>query len=278
MLAKEQGGGDSAAMVRVATAVGAIGVEERGASGVPLVFLHGVGSDKSAWAPQLAHFGQARRTIALDYPGYGESDPLAAGEGTPHDRLAMTVVAALDALGVAQFHLCGLSLGGVVAIAVTEQQPQRVASLVLADCFAVHPDGAAILARSLAASGDMAGMAAGRVTALLATDPAPALVDALVEVMAAIDPDAFRLAAAAVWPADQRGRAERIACPTLVLCGAEDRVTPPALSDTLAALIPQSRRVTIDGAGHLPNLEQPAAFNAALDIFLAALSSATSAA
>ena len=278
MLAKEEGGGDSAAMVRVATATGAIGVEERGDGGLPLVFLHGVGSDKSAWAPQLAHFGQARRTIALDYPGYGESEPLVAGDAAPRDRLAMAVVAALDALGVGRFHLCGLSLGGVVAIAVAEQQPERVASLMLADSFAVHPDGAAILARSLAASGAMADMAAGRVPALLAPEPDPALVDALVEVMAAIDPGAFRVGAAAVWPADQRDRARRISCPTLVLCGAEDRVTPPALSDALAALIPQAHCVTIDGAGHLPNLEQPAAFNAALDLFLAALSSATGAA
>ena len=81
-------------MARMMTANGAIGVAELGAGGVPLVFLHGVGSDKSAWAPQLAHFGATRRTIALDYPGYGESDPIpATGHGAAHDALAQAVLA-----------------------------------------------------------------------------------------------------------------------------------------------------------------------------------------
>lgn len=266
-------------MARMMTANGAIGVAELGAGGVPLVFLHGVGSDKSAWAPQLAHFGATRRTIALDYPGYGESDPIpATGHGAAHDALAQAVLAALDALEVERCDLCGLSLGGVIAIALAAQAPQRIASLVLADTFAVHPDGPAILARSLAASDDLAAMAQQRVPALLAANPGPALVSALVDVMARLDPAAFRLCAAAVWPVDQRDRATRIVCPTLVVCGAEDRVTPPALSDALAALIPHSTQVTIDGAGHLPNLEQPALFNAALDAFLATLPSASDAA
>ena len=60
-----------------------------------------------------------------------------------------------------------------------------------------------------------------------------------------------------------------ITCPTLVLCGAEDVLTPPAEARLMAERIPQARLVLIDGAGHLANLEQPAAFNAALLDFLA---------
>ncbi len=65
-------------MARVKTAGGfAIGFEEAGAGErMPIVFLHGVGSDKSVWNPQLAHFGKGRRAIAFDYPGYGDSDRL----------------------------------------------------------------------------------------------------------------------------------------------------------------------------------------------------------
>ena len=178
------------------------------------------------------------------------------------------MVAALDALDIDRAHLCGLSFGAVVAIAVAHRAADRLASLVLADGFAVHPDGPGMLERSLAASSDMAAMAHGRVPLLLAPGAAPALAAGLTGVMARIDPAAFRLGAAAVWPADQRDRAAAIAAPTLVLCGAEDRVTPPALSDALAALIPGARWATIADAGHLPNLEQPAAFDAAVEDFL----------
>ena len=246
-----------------------IGVAERGGSdALPIIFLHGVGSDKSAWAPQLAHFGETRRAIALDTPGYGESDPLPAGEGAPHDRFAEAILASLDELQIERAHVSGLSLGGVVAIALADQAPQRVAALVLADTFAVHPDGAAILERSLAASQDMVAMARARIPALLANGAEGAVADELVKVMSRIEPAAFRFGAHAVWPVDQRDRAVRIAVPTLVLCGSKDRVTPPALSDELAMLIPNARRQNIDGAGHLPNLEQARAFNSAVDAFL----------
>lgn len=269
-LAKERAFPDRCGVARIGTSLGAIGVDECGTGdAIPLVFLHGVGSDKSAWAPQLAHFGETRRAVALDYPGYGESAPATPSDAAPHDRFADAILAALDALGIQRAHLCGLSLGGVVAIAIAHRAPDRLASLAIADSFAVHPDGPAILARSLAASANMRALAEARVPALLAANADPTLAAELVEVMASIPPDAFRLACAAVWPADQRGRAATIALPTLILCGTQDRVTPPALSEQLAALIPNSELLFIDGAGHLPNLEQPTNFNVALDIFVA---------
>src|SRR6187551_3364095 len=103
-------------MAAVATAMGAIGVSEQGSGGTPIVFLHGVGSDKSVWAPQIEHFGRTRRAVAFDYPGYGDSDP--AGEGTTRDDFARAIAAAMDSLGIADAHICGLSLGGVIAIAM----------------------------------------------------------------------------------------------------------------------------------------------------------------
>jgi 3-oxoadipate enol-lactonase len=87
--------------------------------------------------------------------------------------------------------------------------------------------------------------------------------------MARIDPEAYRIGAEAVWLADQRNRVAAIQVPTLVLCGTEDRITPPALSEELAELIAAARLEWIEAAGHLANAEQPAAFNAAIDRFLA---------
>ena len=139
----------------------AIGVDEAGTGdAVPILFLHGVGSDKSVWAPQLAHFGGRRRAVAFDYPGYGESDP--ADTGTTRDDFAAAILGAMDTLGIERAHVCGLSLGGVIAIAMYAAAPERCVSLILADSFAVHPDGPAIHQRATHASRTLDDEAAGR--------------------------------------------------------------------------------------------------------------------
>lgn len=256
-------------MPRIMTSNGrAIGFEESGGGGaVPIVFLHGVGSDKSVWRPQLAHFGRERRAVAFDYPGYGDSDP--APEGTTRDDYASAIFSAMDELGIDRAHVCGLSLGGVIAIAMSHADPDRCASLILADTFAVHPDGKAIYERSLAASGDLRATAEARVDVLLAQPADPAVRSEVVETMARIESAAYRIGAEAVWLADQRDRARDIRVPTLILCGTEDRVTPPQLSNELADLIPGSRLMLIENAGHLGNLEQPDDFNRAIEQFVA---------
>ena len=134
----------------IATSKGRIGVLEQGSGDTSIVFLHGVGSDKSVWAPQLEYFGRTRRSVAYDYPGYGDSDP--APDGMTREDFAEAILAAMDSLGIADAHVCGLSLGGVVAIALHAAAPMRCRSLILADTFAVHPDGRAIYERSVAGS------------------------------------------------------------------------------------------------------------------------------
>jgi len=241
-------------------------VESGGGGATPIVFLHGVGSDKSVWHPQLAHFGQTRRTIAFDYPGYGDSDP--APQGTTRDDYAAAIASAMHELGVDRAHVCGLSLGGVVAIAMHNAALQRCASLILADTFAVHPDGRAIYERGLAGSSDLPAMAEARVDVLLAQPADPEVRREVVETMSRIDPAAYRIGAEAVWLAEQRGRAEAIGVPTLIICGEHDKPTPPDLSRELHAIIPGSRLALIERAGHLTNLEQPDVFNAIVEGFI----------
>ena len=253
-------------MTAIDTSLGRIGLSEEGLGGTPILFLHGVGSDKSVWAVQLGHFGQTRRALALDYPGYGESEP--SPEGASRDHFAAATLAAMDSLGIESAHVCGLSLGGVIAIAIYRAAPGRCASLILADSFAVHPDGRAIYDRSIAASGDLRAMAEARVDVLLAQPADPAVRSEVVETMARIDPAAYRIGAEAVWLADQRESARNIEVPTLVICGAEDRITPPALSRELAGLIPDARYEEIARAGHLTNLERPGEFNRLVSEFI----------
>lgn len=255
---------------RIATSFGSIGYAQSGGGpATPIVFLHGVGSDKSVWAPQLAQFGAARRAIAFDYPGYGESGPVP--DGTTRDDYASAILEAMRALGVERAHVCGLSLGGVIAIAIHSAAPERCASLILADTFAVHPQGRAIFERSIAGSADMAALAEARVDMLLAQPADPAIRAEVIATMAGIDPAAYRIGAEAVWLADQRDRVRAIAAPTLVLCGEQDQPTPPGLSRELAAMVPGARLEMIANAGHLTNLERPPEFNRLVGEFIGGL-------
>lgn len=258
-------------MASIETARGRIGYSEAGSGKeLPIVFLHGVGSDKSVWRPQLNHFSSDRRSVALDYPGYGESEFIA---GATRDDFAASMLAAMDALGIERAHVCGLSLGGVIAIAMHAAAPERCASLIIADSFAVHPEGQGIHDRSLAAiqTMTMREFAEARSSVLLGSAASPELRAEVVDTMATIELDAFRLGVAAVWLADQRSRAAAIDAPTLILVGEEDGITPPVLSEELRNLIRGSRLERIAGAGHLANAEQPQAFNTAIESFLAEL-------
>jgi 3-oxoadipate enol-lactonase len=244
-------------------------VEVGGSEATPIVFLHGVGSDKSVWHPQLDHFGRARRAIAFDYPGYGDSDP--APKGTTRNDYADAIISAMHELGVDRAHICGLSLGGVVAVAMHHADPGRCASLILADTFATHPNGLAIYERSIEGSRDLPAMAEARVDVLLAQPADPQIRREVVETMSRIDPAAYRIGAEAVWLADQRDHAAQIDVPTLVICGEKDNPTPPALSRELQAIIAGSRLEMIPDAGHLTNLERSGSFNAIVSRFLEAL-------
>ena len=253
----------------VLTSFGTLGIAANGTDAdTAILFLHGVGSTKQVWRPQLDHFKDKRTAIAIDYPGYGESEPR---PGATRDDFAKAAFAALDAMGRGRAHICGLSLGGVVAIAMHALAPSRCASLIIADSFAVHPEGQTIHDRAVAASQSMTmrELAEARSGLLLGSAATVDLRREVIETMAGIDPAAYRLGAAAVWLADQRDRAAEIDVPTLILVGDEDGITPPALSHDLRNRIAGSTVDVIERAGHLANAEQPAAFNAAIDRFLA---------
>jgi 3-oxoadipate enol-lactonase len=151
--------------------------------------------------------------------------------------------------------------------------PERCASLIIADSFAVHPDGQAIYDRSVAASQSMTmrALAEARTGALVGQAATEELRAEVIETMAGIDPAAYSIGAQAVWLADQRDRVARIDCLTLILVGDEDGITPPALSEELHRMIPGSRLEQITGAGHLSNAEQPQAFNSAIESFVSQL-------
>ncbi|MDX3134788.1 alpha/beta hydrolase [Streptomyces europaeiscabiei] len=252
--------------------------EDKGDAGpslpLPLVLIHGHPFDRTMWRPQISAFAASRRVIAPDLRGYGES-PVVPGV-TPLAAFAEDVAALLDDLGVRDFVLGGLSMGGQIAMECYRQYPHRVRGLLLADTFpaAETPQGRRTrnaMADRLLREG-MTGYA-DEVLYKMVAPYADAEVAAQVRrMMTATDPEG---AAAAL-----RGRAERpdyrelltrVGVPALVVVGADDEYTPVSDAEGMHAALPDSTLHVIDGAAHLPNLERPDEFNKVLEDFLARL-------
>ena len=245
---------------------------DRAGQGPPLVLMHGIGADAAAWRTQLDGLSDAFDLIAWDAPGYGRSsDP-------PHDwpmaEYADMLAGFLDGLGITKAHLLGQSWGGVLAQEFYGRYADRVMSLILSDTTlggdVTREDGETRLQARLRALETMtpAEYARARAPQLLAPDPPADLLREVEAMFARIHPAGFRSAAIALAHADVRAVLPRIRVPTLVLCGAQDRVTAPALGTRLIGEIPNARKVVFPGVGHLNNMEQPDQYNATVREFL----------
>ncbi|WP_329376417.1 alpha/beta hydrolase [Streptomyces sp. NBC_01351] len=246
--------------------------------GAVVILIHGHPFNRTMWAPQTAALTTAGyRVITPDLRGYGES-PVVPGTALLAD-LADDLAALLGRLDIEQAVVGGVSMGGQIAMEMRLRHPGLVRALVLSDTTPVPEteDGRKHrreLAERLLAEG-MKPYAEEVIDKMLAPYNVTGMPEAAARVsamMCATDPEG---AAAAL-----RGRAERpdyrpvlaaAAEPCLVLVGADDVYTPVAEAEALHALMPHSVLAVIDGAGHLPGVEQPEAFNRALLEFLAGL-------
>ena len=237
-------------------------------SGPPIVFLHGVGSNRQTWRAQIEAFSATHTAVAIDARGYGDS--WTRPDTVSMARFAADTAAVIQAVAGGHAHVCGLSMGGIVALHLWRDHPEVVLSLVLADSWAWHPAAAAGQDARLAAidATDMASLARIRMPAVYGPAAAPPLVQRGVETFASLDKSVYRAATAELWGVDMREVAGSVTVPTLVLVGEHDSIAPPHLSRELAGLIPGAQFVVIPDAGHLPNEENPAAFNQAVRSFL----------
>lgn len=245
-------------------------------AGAPLVLLHGIGSNAGSWCDQLRELADFRQVTAWDAPGYGGSTPVAAARPRAADyaeRLKML----LACLGLDRVDIIGHSLGALIAASFARQWPLQVSRLILADAAAGYgvaptaPLPASVQARldDLATLGP-AGLAEKRAARLLSPAASEDRVARVREAMAAINPAGYRQAAAMLAQGDLGEDALHIETPTLVVCGAQDTVTPPAGNRTIAETLPNAKYVEIPDAGHASYVEQPDAFNALVRRFLVA--------
>lgn len=225
-------------------------------SAEPIVFLPGMMCDARLFAPQIDGLSHDRAVMVA---------PIHQGE-----RIEEIASAILD-VTPRRFALAGLSMGGIVAMEVLRRAPDRVTRLCLMDTNPLEETPA----RAAEREPQIVAAKTGRLMDImrdemkpqyLANGPYKAEVLNLVMDMAnSLGAEAFiRQSRALQRRRDQQATLRKIKCPTLILCGAEDQLCPPKRHEFMAELIEVAELSIIDGAGHLPPLEQPKVTNDAL--------------
>jgi pimeloyl-ACP methyl ester carboxylesterase len=257
---------------------------ELGSGDPPLLFLHGLGGNWTAWLENLPAAAREHRVVAVDLPGFGKSRPASDGISIP--GYARTIERFCDEIGLDRFVLVGNSLGGWVAAELALRIPERVEAMVLVDAAGIVPTrlermkavnimrGAELGAplaprfrRTIAArprlrklalkytAADPTGLAADLVYMALPDAPDPGFAPAF-------------LAARRSWSEGWCDRLTEIECPSLIVWGERDALLPLRHGREWARRLRGSEFKVIKGAGHVPMLERPAEFNALLRTFL----------
>jgi 3-oxoadipate enol-lactonase len=236
-----------------------------------ILFLNSLGTTMAMWEPQLAAFTRSLRVIRCDTRGHGASDAPAGPYSL--DLVGRDALAVLDAAGTHRTHVCGLSMGGQMAMWLGLHAPGRVDRLVLCNTGArvgsedLWADRVArIRSRGMEAVADAV---VGRFFSDTFRTREPATTARYRAILSACSPDGYAGCCEALRAADLREEVARIQAATLVVAGTRDTATPPALAEFLRDRIPDARVLVLEAA-HLSNVEQPEAFNAAVIDFLLA--------
>jgi len=244
-------------------------------NGFPVVLLHAFPFDREMWVPQHGLLTvQGIRILAPDLPGFGQSTegnaPLSI------EGVADVIAAFLTELNIDRVVMCGLSMGGYVAMAFARKYPSMVAALILADTRAGPDDEAARAGRDKSIEAVKRDGAANFATSMLpkllsehSRNTMPRLVE-FAEMIATRQKESSIIAAlqALRERTDAAPGLAEITVPTLVIVGEFDVVTPPLTAARLAAHVKGSELIHIPEAGHLSNIENPDVFNAGVLKFL----------
>lgn len=255
---------------------GEIAYEVRG-KGEPLLFLHAFPLGQAMWDEQAEAFAPRFQVVRFDARGFGGSPP---GDGLlTMERIADDAVRLLDHLGLSRAIVCGLSMGSYAALALVRSHPDRLRALVLCSGRPGADDEDARRSRALMAEKVLregATAAADAMTPRLlgkTTQQQRPEVAARVRAMVLANPPrgiADALAGLAAR-ADSTATLREVRVPTLVLCGDEDPLATPEEARKVHAGIAGSRMEVLARTGHLMNMEDPSAFDAALGRFLTTL-------
>ena len=250
---------------------------------VPLVLVHGLSGAWQNWLETIPHFSRTHRVVALDLPGFGES-PMPSGWELTIPEYGRLLGAFCDELGIEHCVLAGNSMGGFITAEVAISDPDRVERLVLVSAAGIsHARMMRAPATSMARVAAAAAPYAFHWRERALTRPGlrhyalrgvfykpnglrPELL--WENLHAGLNAPGMLDAVGGLVGYDFTVRLPEIEVPTLIVWGRQDHVVPPVDGVEFERLIPNSRRVVFDRCGHVPQLEQPARFNALLEEFL----------
>lgn len=240
--------------------------------GVPLLLMHGFPLNRSMFDAQVAELSKVARVVTFDVPGLGESEP---GPVTM-DGIADVAAGLMDQLGIEAAVVGGVSMGGYVSFEFARRYPERLRGLILADTRPAADTPEGVAARNVAIEfvtkygvEEWGQLALPKFVGPTTKKARPEVVDSVRRMIESASPKVVTvLLQALASRTDNQDVLAGINVPTLVVCGAEDDITPPAEAREWAARIPRSEFVEIPAAGHLANIERPAAFNEAVSGFL----------
>ncbi|WIM04556.1 MAG: 3-oxoadipate enol-lactonase [Candidatus Nitricoxidivorans perseverans] len=241
-------------------------------SGPCVMFAHSLGSDLSIWDEQVSALAGSHTVLRYDLRGHGGTD---APDG-PYDfgMLTADALGLLDMLGIERASFVGISLGGMIGQHLALAAPGRIERLALASTASRYPQAAGALFQERAESVLAHGLEP-LVAPTLERWFTPSFHAAHPETVARIGgliratkPAGYAGCCLAIRGMNTKARLPEIRCPTLVIAGREDAGTPSIMGEEIARTIPGARFERIDGAAHLCNIEQAAAFNRLLVGFL----------
>ena len=236
-----------------------------------IVFLHSLGTNHQLWKYQVEKFAQEGYTIvAPDARGHGKSS---CHDGVTVDLWVSDLLAIFNHLKLERAIICGISMGGVEAMAFALKHPERVRALILADTFAkIDPAAVGDKIRFTAGVAKEQGMDRYADTYLDGTlsdsETAEAIRSSLRQAIAGMSVEAYAGSAEACFRVDVEDQLGMISAPTLVLIGEEDWKTPIGLSQTIAANIPGAKLQLVPNGRHLSNVDNPESFNQLLGAFV----------
>jgi 3-oxoadipate enol-lactonase len=238
-----------------------------------LIFSNSLATDLAAWEDQAREFKGAFRVLRYDQRGHGASEAPAGRYS--FDLLIADALALMDALAIEKAHFAGLSMGGATALGLAEQHPERLDKVIVCDSPCRSTPASTQQWEERIAVAEKVGMEALVEPTVTRWFPPevikanPPYLDKVRQMVRGTPVKGFIGCAAALANHDYATAAATVRRPVLFLAGEKDGVTPAAMRK-LNQSLPGSRYVELAGAGHISNLDQPAAFNRAVADFLAA--------
>ena len=238
----------------------------------PVLLLHSLATHGAMWSAQIPFWARSFRVIVPDLPGHG-STPADPGLHRFEDY-ASSVLRLLDSIRVERTALVGVSLGGMISMALALRYPDRISSIVLAHTFARVSEASIPVWQERRAAVESQGMESqvvptlGRWFSDEFRASSPLTVEWIADMIRSTQPAGYAAVAESIQHLDYLDQLSDIRHPTLVAAGSQDKGATPEIAKEMCSRLPNGRLLILQNAGHLGCVDQPVAFTERIGAFL----------